>query len=351
MNDVARKAGVSATTVSHVINETRPVARETRDRVLQAVRELSYYKNASARLLVRGVSDSFGLIISDIENPFFPEIIKSFEQGCSSKGMGTVLCTTNYARDQAETAIKRMIESRVRGVAILTSQLDSDLVAQLAANRMPVVLLDSPPKRSGRSNIAVNYSRGISEAVKHLYDLGHRAIAVLTGPQDRISAATHRESLIRALHQVGCEPFRIVEGDNRPESGSGAATELLSSSKRPTALLCGNDRMAIGAMSAAFGMGLRVPQDLSIVGTDDIVLARYTNPPLTTIRVPRDRLGELCFEILERMLRTKRHLGIEQIVETQLVIRESTGPAQATGTGRSVGDKLADDKRRSSAPQ
>jgi LacI family transcriptional regulator len=327
MNDVARKAGVSVTTVSHVINETRPVAHETRDRVLQAVRELSYYKNASARLLVRGESDSFGLIISDIENPFFPELIKSFEQACLSNGMDIVLCTTNYSRYQAQKAVKRMIESRVRGVGIMTSQLETDLVAQLAANRLPVVLLDSPPKRSGRINIVVNYSLGISEAIKHLYDLGHRAIAVLTGPLSRISAVTHRESSIQALNQVGCEPFRIVEGDNRPESGAAAATELLSASNRPTALLCGNDRMAIGAMSAAFSMGLRVPQDLSIIGTDDILLATYTNPPLTTIRVPRDRLGKLCFEILERMLRTKRHLGIEQMVEAQLVIRQSTGPA------------------------
>lgn len=327
MNDVARKAGVSVTTVSHVINETRPVARETRDRVLQVIRELSYYKNASARLLVRGESDSFGLIISDIENPFFPELIKNFEQACLSKGMDTVLCTTNYSRYQAQKAVKRMIESRVRGVGIMTSQLDSDLVAHLAANRLPVVLLDSPPKRGGRSNIVVNYSLGISEATKHLYDLGHRAIAVVTGPLDRISAVTHRESLILALKQVGCEPFRIVEGDNRPESGVAAARELLSAPIRPTALFCANDRMAIGAMSAAFSMGLRVPQDVSIIGTDDIVLARYTNPPLTTVRVPRDRLGKVCFEILERMLRTKRQLGIEQMVETQLVIRESTGPA------------------------
>jgi DNA-binding LacI/PurR family transcriptional regulator len=327
MNDVAKEAGVSVTTVSHVINETRPVAGSTRDRVLLAIRELSYYKNTSARLLVRGESDSFGLIISDIENPFFPEIIKSFEQACLSKGMDTVLCTTNYARGQAQKAIGRMLESRVRGVAILTSQLDSDLVAQLAAHRMPVVLLDSPPKRSGKSNITVNYSRGISGAVRHLYDLGHRAIGLITGPLNRVSAAAHRQSVMRALSRAGCEPRRIVEGDNRPEGGAAAAKELLTASNRPTAILCGNDRMAIGAMSAAFGMGLRVPQDVSIIGTDDILLARYSNPPLTTIRVPRDHLGRLCFEVLERMLRTKRRLGIEQVVDTQLVIRQSTGPA------------------------
>jgi len=329
MSDVARKAGVSVTTVSHVINETRPVARYTRDRVLSAVRELSYYKNASARLLVRGESNSFGLIISDIENPFFPELIKSFEQACLSRGMETILCTTNYARDQAQKAVRRMLESRVRGVAIMTSQLDSDLLAQLAGNHLPLVLLDSPPKRAGRSNIAVNYSHGISEAVKHLGDLGHRAIAVITGPINRISASTHRENLISALRQVRCEPFRVIEGDNRPESGAAAARDLLSSPNRPTALLCGNDRMAIGAMSAAFGLGFRVPEDISVIGADDVLFARYLNPPLTTIRVPRDRLGKLCFETLERMLKTKRHLGIEQTVETELVVRQSTGPASS----------------------
>lgn len=329
MNDVARKAGVSVTTVSHVINQTRPVAHDTRDRVLKAVQELSYYKNASARLLVRGESNAFGLIISDIENPFFPELIKSFEQACLSEGMETILCTTNYARDQAQKAVRRMLESRVRGVAVMTSQLDGDLLAQLSGNYLPLVLLDSPPKRTGRSNIALNYSHGISEAVRHLYDLGHREIGVITGPINRVSASAHRESLISALRQLGCEPFRVLEGDNRPESGAAAARELLSSPERPTALLCGNDRMAVGAMSAAFSLGLQVPQDVSVIGADDILFASYLNPPLTTIRVPRDRLGRLCFEILGRMLKTKRCLGIEQTLETELIVRQSTGPALA----------------------
>ncbi|MBV8864608.1 MAG: LacI family DNA-binding transcriptional regulator, partial [Acidobacteriaceae bacterium] len=131
MNDVARRAGVSITTVSHVLNETRPVAEKTRARVLRAAAELNYYKNTSARLLVRGQSDLLGLIISDIENPFFPELIKSFERACAAERMEVLLCATNYDRNQAKTASRRMLENRVRGVAVMTSQFDRELEAQL----------------------------------------------------------------------------------------------------------------------------------------------------------------------------------------------------------------------------
>lgn len=327
MRDVANKAGVSITTVSHVLNDTRPVARGTRDRVLNAIQELSYFKNTSARLLVRGHSDLLGLIISDIENPFFPELIKSFERTCASQRMEVLLCATNYDRTQAQNAVRRMLENRVQGVAVMTSQFDPELEAQLMEKNVPLVLLGSPPARKNRSHIAIDYSRGISQAVRHLYDLGHRDIALATGPQDQVSAIAHKEAVVSAMKKLGCKPFCIIEGDHRPESGAKAATELLTASRRPTAIFCGNDRMAIGAIGAAMDLNVRVPRDISIVGTDDVWMARYSHPPLSTVRLPREALGELAFDALKRMLRSRTRRGIEHVLQTELVVRRSTASA------------------------
>ncbi len=327
MRDVAERAGVSITTVSHVLNETRPVSDETRERVLGAIAHLNYFKNTSARLLVRGHSDLFGLIISDVENPFFPELIKSFEQACASHRMEVLLCATNYDEAQAKNAVRRMLENKVRAVAVMTSQFARELEAQFIRQHVPVVVLSSPPASRGRSHIAIDYERGISQAIHHLYELGHRAIALATGPLDQLSAAAHKDAVIAAMRKLGCKPFRIIEGDHRPESGGSIARELLDAPQRPTAIFCGNDRMAIGAIGAALDLGFRVPQDVSIMGSDDVWIARYSHPPLTTVRIPRDTLGTLAFTALTKMLATKRHKGTDYILQTELVIRASTDAA------------------------
>ena len=339
MRDVAKRAGVSITTVSHVLNETRPVAQKTRARVLRVVAELSYYKNTSARLLVRGRSDLLGLIISDIENPFYPELIKSFEQACVAQKMEVLLSATNYDCLQAENALRRMLESRVQAVAVMTSQFDRELEAQLTNRGIPVVLLGSPPATRFRSNIAIDYRKGLAEAIRHLSDLGHRKIGVTTGPQDQVSAREFLRATIAELKKNGLTPFRIIEGDHRPESGAQAVVELLkNTSERPSALICANDRMAIGALSAANDLGFRIPEDLSIVGADDVWVSRYSNPPLTTIRLPRDRLGRLAFDILAKMLRSKRKSGSEHVLETELVVRRSTCGAPKYDSKRVVRD-------------
>ncbi len=327
MRDVARKSGVSITTVSHVLNQTRPVAEKTRARVLRAAAQLSYYKNSSARLLVRGQSELLGLIISDIENPFFPELIKSFENACATERMEVLLCATNYQRRHAENALRRMLENRVQGVAIMTSQFEDELVEQLTEKGVPLVLLGSGALRRNRSHIAIDYAKGVSEAICHLFQLGHRAIALATGPQDQVAVIEYKDAVVKALKKLGLRPFRILEGDHRPESGAWAAKTLLSAPERPTAIFCGNDRMAIGAIGAAVDLGLRVPADVSIVGSDDVWMARYCYPPLTTVRIPRDTLGRLAFEVLIKMIRSKRRSGIEHVLQTELVERRSTGVA------------------------
>jgi LacI family transcriptional regulator len=326
MQDVAHRAGVSTTTVSHVLNNTRPVASKTRDRVLAAVRELGYHASAPARLLARGRSSTHGLLISDIENPFFPELIKSFELAALRKGGDILLGTTNYDPDQARKAVQRMIENGVRAAAVMTTQLDASLVEELRAQGIPVVLLDGPSSGPGLGIIRVDYSRGVGEAVRHLRALGHRDVAVLAGPAERLSAVRYRRACLGALKKEGFPEPRLLEGDNRVEGGAAAARTLQGKTPLPTALLCGNDLMAIGAIQAFHAAGLRCPQDVSVVGSDDILSAQYFNPPLTTVRVPRERLGTLAFEALGGMLREPTKAGPELSLETLLVTRQSTGP-------------------------
>ena len=330
MKDVARRAGVSVTTVSHVINETRPVAEATRETVLRVMREMNYYKNASARLLARGRSDAFGLLISDIENPFFPELIKSFEIAAMNQGFDLLLGTTNYDPRQARRAVGRMIESKVRGVAVMTTGLDPAFIDELMAQDIPVVLLDSSRPKRGRGNIRVDYSRGAAEAARHLHSLGHREIAFITGPRNRASAVHYRAALQAALAEAGLPEPLMIEGLNTVESGSEAARVLLARPDFPTVIFCGNDLCAIGAMHALSEAGLRVPADVSIIGSDDVLLARYANPPMTTVRIPRDELGRMAFGALEKMLRSKvRYVG-EYVLESSLVVRQSTAAARTS---------------------
>lgn len=330
MRDVARRAGVSITTVSHVLNETRPVADYTRARVLRAASALHYFKNTSARLLVRGQSELLGLIVSDIENPFFPELIKSFEQACSVERMEMLLGATNYDAAQAETAVKRMLENRVRGVAVMTSQFSPELETLLARQKVPLVRLGSGKAGPYRSTITLNYRRGLTEALRHLYELGHRRIALATGPLKQVSASDYKRAALKAMQELGLQPVCVSEGDHGPESGARVAREMLMRKPLPTAFLCGNDRMAIGAVGAVEDLGFRVPEDLSVVGADDIWMTRYCHPPLTTIRIPRDMLGQLALDVLHEMIHSKRRTGSNHLLDTQLIVRRSTGELPKT---------------------
>jgi len=328
MKDVAGKAGVSVTTVSHVMNKTRFVAPQTRQRVVEAIRELNYHKDAHARRLARGSSDFLGLIVSDIENPFFPEIVKSFESAALERGLDLLLSNTNYDPKRAEASVHKMIENKVRGVAIMTSELAPALAEELTANQVAVVFLDVGEAGSFKSNIRVDYSTGIFQAIEHLHQLGHKAMAFISGPLTLRSAVTRRQAFISALKRHKLPSDCVLEGNHKVDGGIAAARALLQHEPLPTALLCSNDLTAIGVMSELREAGLRVPEDISVVGFDDIALARIAYPPLTTVNLSRERLGTLAFEALQHILRTKKRIGVDYSVRTQLVIRKSSGPAR-----------------------
>jgi LacI family transcriptional regulator len=333
IREVAKRARVSTATVSRTINNSNLVDPGTAARVMRAVEELNYYPDTHARTLVSGRSRILGLIVSDITNPFFPELMKGFEDLAVAEGYEILVGSTNYDCTRMEICVRRMLERKVDGIAIMTSERDAPLIEQLARRRIPIAFLDVGPERKHFWNIEVNYAMGIGEAVDHLRELGHERIAFISGPRALYSAQTRREAFLAKLKtagQTGSEP-NVVEGDHTVDGGLIAMQRLLAKRPRCSAVIGSNDLSAIGALRAIHRAGLRVPEDISLVGFDDIHLADFTEPPLTTIRLSRidvatRAISWLIAEIEERQPPEK----LVSPIETHLVVRQST--ARVNGT-------------------
>jgi DNA-binding LacI/PurR family transcriptional regulator len=328
IQEVARRARVSTATVSRTINNPSLVNPKTAKRVWKAIEELRYYPNTQARSLVSGRSRILGLIVSDITNPFFPELIKGFEDVAIQHGYEILISSTNYDSARMAICVRRMLERKVEGVAIMTSEMDKHLVDQFANRNVPMVFLDVGPPGEHVSNIVVDYAMGINEAVDHLLSLGHRRIGFIGGPAGLKSARIRRIAFLRSLGHHGIDrDARLVEaGDHTVDGGLAAMTRMLDSRCAATAVLASNDLTAIGMMRAVRRAGLVVPRDISVVGFDDIRLAEFTEPPLTTVRLSRQDLAERAFDALLSELEGKPRPP-ENKVETHLVVRETTCPA------------------------
>ncbi|MGI8960663.1 MAG: LacI family DNA-binding transcriptional regulator, partial [Bryobacteraceae bacterium] len=263
MKDVAERSGVSESTVSHVLNKTKFVSPEVSERVLEAMRELNFHGNAHARRLARGQSDFLGLIISDIENPFFPGLIKAFESAALKHGFDVLLATTNYEPTRTEKAFQKMIENKTPAVAVMTSRVDPERARLLEDNGVASVFLDSGSIGRLRSNVRLNYANGAVKVINYLHNLGHRHFAYISGPQNRPSHMAYREAVRGALNHLALIPI-LIEGENTVASGEMAIRSLLSGRPFPTAILCSNDLTAIGVLKALFQAGIQVPGDVSV---------------------------------------------------------------------------------------
>lgn len=336
MREVASRAGVSKATVSRVLSKTHTIAPETERRVLEVVRQLNYHKNVHARRLATGRSDLFGLVISEISNPYFPEIIHGFQAEAWDRGLDVVLCNTEYRSQRSQSVIQKLIESDVRGVAIMTSSLDKSVTSQLTASGIPLVFCNLSPAGRLVSNIAIDYQRGISQAIGHVVQLGHRRAAVIAGPEDNRTAVTIKHALVSGLTERKLNPLAVGHSNYRVDAGASAVRAILASPDLPTIIFCGSDLIAMGAMNALEEAGVRIPEDVSVIGIDDISFAFLTRPPLTTISVPRERLGRTAFQALERMLKLKRHKGADYYLETELVVRKSTAPPRQARDSRDL---------------
>jgi LacI family transcriptional regulator len=335
IKDVAKEAGVSTATVSHVINNTRRVSEATRERVQRAVERCNYYPNAHARTLASGRSNMLGLVVSDISNPFFPELVKTVQWAALQRGYDLILADTSYDAQRTSSCVRRMIERQVAGVAIMTSELDPELADNLARRDVSVVLLDVGSVGERMSTVMVDYELGIEQAVRHLVELDHRRIAYIGGPVGLRSAARRlgafQESIARHLPMA--PPPAVYEGDFLLDGGRRAAVGMLSQPEHPSAVVVANDLMALGVMRECRRAGLAVPRDISIVGFDDIAFAALADPPLTTIGLSREQLGQAAVELLLKTIEPPRETGSEMHISTALVIRGSTASAKPHGHG------------------
>ena len=322
--EVARRARVSTATVSRVLNSPASVKGTTRARVLKIVQELKYSPNLHARSLAGARSRSIGVIVSNIENPFFLYVYKTVEAGAHGAGYEVIMANTGYDPERLVTSIRLMLGRRPAGLAAIVSEMDATLIQELSGQRIPVVFYDVGTPKRNITNIRVDYRGGMDKLTAYLYSLGHRRIGYV-GHHATLAPIRERVQAVRdaAARYAGLDVEMAAEADSL-EGGRQAARALLARSPRLTALICVNDVMAVGALRELRARGRRVPEDVSVTGFDNVTLAQFSVPALTTVHIPRDQIGRTICECLMRddVLRER-----EFLIEPELVVRESTGPA------------------------
>jgi DNA-binding LacI/PurR family transcriptional regulator len=329
LREIARRAKVSTATVSRAINHVPTVNPQLAKRVWKVVDELGYFPNTQARALVSGRSRIFGLIVSDITNPFFPEIVQTFEHLAVENNYEILLTSTINDPKRMEQSVRRMIERRVDGVAILTFGMEESLLGHLRFRKVPLVFVDVGPDAPGIVNIRINYLDGIRQAVQHLAALRHTRIAFVAGPARLKSAQARVDAFKTSMAEIGLPSDLIAIGDHTMEGGMRALVELLDLPDRPTALLCSNDMTAIGVMREAYDHGIKIPTDMSVVGFDDIRLAQFMIPPLTTVQMSQKELAQIAFRALlnEVGRESPSTQKSEYELNTNLILRRSTAMA------------------------
>lgn len=323
---VARRAGVSTATVSRVINSSGKVREDTAARVRLAIDELRYVVNVNARILRSGRSNLYGLLISDVRNPFFPDLIEHFESLANQHQIDVTFANTGYSEDRLLASVRRLIERGVDGLAIMTSEVSPQAIKKIRETNTPVVFLNQPSVIGDFHNITVDYVKGFRDAVDHLKMLGHRRIGFVAGPRSLGSAVRRKKAFLAAMKSCGLS-FNdqwLFEGDHKTSGGQYAAERLFSMAKPPTAVICSNDLTAVGLLHTAHRMGKQIPLELSLVGFDDLFLTEVVQPALTTLHLSRREIATAAFFALQA--KGEPPLGRRtSVILPRLVIRASTG--------------------------
>ncbi|MGC4001547.1 MAG: LacI family DNA-binding transcriptional regulator [Anaeromyxobacter sp.] len=329
IKDVAALAGVSYTTVSHVLNETRPVLPGTRERVLAAARKLDYEPSAVARSLKHQVTHTVGLLVPNSTNPYFAELARGIEDACFAAGHSLILCSSDDEPERQAAYLRLLRQKRVDGIVVASASDEPRWVGALRDLRLPLVVVDRGIGGLSADLVQVDNERGGALAAEHLLSLGHEAIACITGPPGLSVDRDRLRGFRRALAAGGVKlpEGRVLESDFTAPGGRKAALELLERTPRLTALFVFNDLMAIGALRAAAELGLPVPGRLSVVGFDDVELSRYVYPSLTTVGQSIRKLGEATVEALFARAARREEAPRRVRLRPMLHARESTGPA------------------------
>lgn len=328
IKDVAEHAGVSVTTVSHVVNGTRFVSEAARLRVEEAVRQLGYVPSAVARSLKHNSTHTFGMVIPNNSNPYFAEIIRGVENRCFAAGYNVILCNSNDDPERQASYMRVLAEKRIDGLVFVASGSDAVVQATLSSIKMPMVLLDREVAGMDCDLVEVNHTVGGELATRHLLELGHPRVVCISGPPGLSPSSQRRAGWKQALGEAGVERTEsdLARGDFTARGGYLAMQLLLKRRPRPSAVFVCNDLMAFGALTAAHEAGVSVPEQLSIVGFDDIELAAFSSPPLTTIAQPKLEIGTVAAELLLDRVDTNRGDRRRIILDPQLTVRASTSP-------------------------
>ncbi|WP_028608840.1 LacI family DNA-binding transcriptional regulator [Paenibacillus harenae] len=339
--DIAREANVSVATVSRVINNTAPVKKSTREKVLELIQKYQFQPNALARSLFKKETGMIGVILPDITNPFFPEVLAGLDQEARSKGYTFFLCDTvstngnsyeQYVRESQYLNI--LIEKQADGIIMIGGRINlarpgSDLVNEVveAGKRVPLLLINGNLPGEGLTRIYADEREGAELATQHLIDLGHRNIAFVGGFRKMSNTLQRIQGFVRTMEKNGLQARKewVLDGGFSVETGKSFLNRLLDLPERPTAIFCANDLVAIGVMKAANKAGLQVPQDLSLVGFDDIPYASNSIPELTTVSLKCYDVGRGAAELLHQMI-TKNKVGKNTKIRPELIVRESTAP-------------------------
>lgn len=326
IKDVAQRAGVSVTTVSHVLNATRFVSEDARERVEAAVRELAYVPSAVARSLKHNATRTLGMLIPNNSNPYFAEIIRGVEDCCFQAGYNLILCNSDDQPEKQASYVRVLAEKRIDGLVLVSSGVAPSLAAQLQTLALPVVLVDREVPGLDCDLVEVDHTAGGEIATRHLLELGHPQVVCISGPAGLTPSSQRRAGWKRALAAAGIARREgdLVRGDFTSRSGYLAMQNLLARKNRPSAVFVCNDVMAIGALCAIHEAGLRAPEDISVVGFDDIELAAYTFPPLTTVAQPKQAIGTGTARLLLERVAGETGAPRRLILQPELRVRKST---------------------------
>ncbi|CAH8238247.1 substrate-binding domain-containing protein [Vibrio aestuarianus] len=326
MKDIARLAGVSTSTVSHVINKSRFVSEDIAERVNKAAQDLNYAPSALARSLKMNRTRTIGMLVTTSTNPFFGEVVKGVERSCYHKGYNLILCNTEGDNERMKASINTLLQKRVDGLLLMCSTLEGERIEVFDRYPdIPVVVMDWGPMLFASDKIQDNSLSGGYIATNYLIECGHKEIGCITGPLIRHQAQMRYEGYKRAVLEAGLEinPQWIVESDFECEGGYEAFNRMLEKGPLPSSIFVSNDMMAMGVLNAAHEKGIRIPEDVSIMGYDDIHIARFMSPALTTVHQPKYRLGKVAVETLLKKL--EKETLEPQVVQLDptLVVRKS----------------------------
>lgn len=325
IKDVAKRAGVAVSTVSYAMNNSPKISEETRRKVLRAAQELNFRPSGAARNLKKRKTQTIGLFLYDLGGPFYSQVIEGIQEVVTSHGFNLVVCSTFGG--ETSSAHRFIKEQFVDGAIIMGSQISDDLILQSASESFPIVVLDRELKGDYVHNVLITYEQGAYDAVSHLIKLGRRNIEFLSGPVTSFDNSLRYNGYKRALQDHGLQvPSRISLFGRCMEVGGYQATKvMLAGQHLPDAIFAANDEMAIGAIRALTEGGVRVPEDIAVVGFDNIILGPYINPPLTTVGHSKYEVGAIATQLIF----SAQKEGNSILLPTQLIVRKSCGAKES----------------------